>query len=213
MAIIRGDPGISVCTLAEIIYKYGIRAMEITMNTPGAIDLISKLTGVWDKKMLIGAGTVTMKKEIKEVAAVGGRFVVSPHTDKELITTALEQGLFPIPGALTPSEIVQALKYGASMVKIFPASLVGPGYIAALKAPFGVIKTLPTGGINTSNAKEFLEKGATALGVGSSLFKVGPGESHKELENKLSGFIAEITVYQKKTMSLIDHKNNRSPQI
>jgi 2-dehydro-3-deoxyphosphogluconate aldolase / (4S)-4-hydroxy-2-oxoglutarate aldolase len=170
IAIIRGDytPD-ALRVLAQTLHDAGVTCLEITMNSPGALDGIKMLASEMGETLLIGAGTVTDPAQVGQVADAGGRFVVAPETYEPVIKMALGLGLEPIPGALTPTEIMTAHRAGARLVKLFPASLGGIDYLKTIRAPLNHIQFVATGGIEIDQAAEYLKAGAVAVGMGSAL--------------------------------------------
>jgi 2-dehydro-3-deoxyphosphogluconate aldolase / (4S)-4-hydroxy-2-oxoglutarate aldolase len=155
------------------IQKGGISILEITMTVPGAVRVIEELSAEMGREALIGAGTVLDPETAKECVEAGAQFIVSPAINPLTMEYCNAEGVAIFPGALTPTEIVNAWTLGAAMVKIFPAGEVGgPGFIKALKGPLPHIKMIPTGGVTLTTARKFLEAGADALGVGSDLVDV-----------------------------------------
>ena len=147
----------------------GMSVVEVTMNTPGALEVIAELAA--ERRGLVGAGTVLDCATADAVLATGARLVVSPHTDPELIRHVLDRGGLPVPGALTATEVVAALRAGAPVVKIFPAGCVGgPEYIRMLRGPFGTARFLVTGGVTGDNVGAYLSAGAFAAGLTGWLF-------------------------------------------
>jgi len=175
IAIVRGVESAKCMKVADALYEGGIRLMEITYNqsapesweaTAGAIADIAKK---YEGRMVTGAGTVTKTELVELTANAGGRYIISPNTNVDVIRRTKELGLISIPGAMTPSEILMAHDAGADFVKLFPASNLGISYMKAIRAPISHVKLLATGGIGEKNAKEFLDAGAVGLGVGGSL--------------------------------------------
>ena len=155
------------------IQKGGITVLEITMTVPGAVRVIEELSAEIGARALIGAGTVLDPEKAKECVAAGAQFIVSPALNSKTITYCKDEEIVVLPGAMTPTEIVNAWTLGADMVKIFPAGEVGgPGFIKALKAPLPQIKMIPTGGVTLTTARAFLEAGSDALGIGGDLVSV-----------------------------------------
>jgi 2-dehydro-3-deoxyphosphogluconate aldolase/(4S)-4-hydroxy-2-oxoglutarate aldolase len=145
----------------------GIPLVEITVDTPGALDAIAEAAG---EGITIGAGTVTTTDEVRACADAGAGFVVSPGFLPDVVETAVAIGIEPIPGILSPTELIGALRAGASAVKVFPAGPAGgPSYVRALRGPFPDVPLLPTGGIGPQDVKAFLDAGATCVGLGASL--------------------------------------------
>lgn len=143
---------------------------EITFTVPDALVAISQASARFSERALIGAGTVTSADEALAAIQAGAQFIVSPGFDPEIVRVAHEHDLPVMPGVLTPTEIMAALRAGAEWVKIFPCAAVGgASYLRALRGPFPELKLLPTGGVSLANAADFIAAGAAALGVGSEL--------------------------------------------
>lgn len=174
VAIGRGLPADRVERIAEGLVGGGIRAFEITLNSPDALDAIAALADRWAGRLLVGAGTVLDVDEAERAADAGARFIVSPHTDPALIDWAVSRGLPVLPGAFSPTEILVAWNAGASAVKLFPASVAGPVFVREFRGPFRDIPLVATGGVTLESAPAFLAAGAVAVGVGSWL--TGDGE-------------------------------------
>ena len=154
---------------AEAIYSSGIPIVEVTMTTPGAVSLISKLTKQ-NSALMVGAGTVLDDETAQQCLDAGVAFLTTPGLDLEIVNFAVKHGTVVFPGAMTPGEIMAASKAGADFVKIFPcAQLGGPSYIRALKAPFPKVALIASGGVNQENASDFIRAGAVALGIGRDL--------------------------------------------
>ena len=170
IGILRKCPAIHAISIAAAAIDSGLRVLEVTLDSPDALNVIESLCKSHPAAM-IGAGTVATAAEVQMVANAGGRFVVSPMLNDEVVTTALRLGLVPMPGVATPTEIHRALQLGAPVVKIFPAEqLGGPGFLAAVRAPLREPRMIPTGGVDATNAAAYLAAGAWAVGVGGSLF-------------------------------------------
>jgi len=154
----------------DAIYAGGIPLIEITLTVPNAPAMIQELVKHYGTSVLTGAGTVTTAKQAEICLDAGAQFLVSPGLSVPVLQTAAKRGVLAIPGALTPTEVMAALEAGAKLVKIFPCgSAGGPKHIKALKAPFPEVRFIPTGGVNLSNAAEYLAAGSFALGVGADL--------------------------------------------
>ncbi len=166
IAILRVRNNEKVIPAARAIVEGGVRPIEISMNTPGAIDLLPELAAL--ERVIPGIGTVTDATTVKEAIEAGAQFVVSPITKKEIIDVCHDQGKPVFSGALTPREVFSAWEMGADVVKIFPAGTLGMGYIKALKAPFPNIRLMPTGGVTPENIDRWFDIGASCVGVGSS---------------------------------------------
>ena len=175
IAILRGIMPEETEQVCDVLYKNGIRLLEIPLNSPDALKSIAIAVKHTAWRMLVGAGTVLTEKDVRGVHAAGGRFIISPNTDTAVIRESKRLGLHSIPGFFTASEAFTAIQAGADYLKLFPAVL-GPGYVKDLK---GVVKKpiLAVGGVNAANLPEFMKVCAGA-GIGSALYKAG-----KSLEN------------------------------
>jgi 2-dehydro-3-deoxyphosphogluconate aldolase / (4S)-4-hydroxy-2-oxoglutarate aldolase len=169
VAIMRHIPPAEAVRTAEALVAGGVRALEVTLNSAGALEMIRAIVDALGDKVLIGAGTVLSTEAADAAFEAGVQFVVTPHTDDALIRHVVSHGVPIIPGALTPSEVLRAWNAGASAVKIFPAGPVGPGYVKDLRGPLPEIPFVPTGGITLENAEAFITAGAWGLGLGSAL--------------------------------------------
>jgi 2-dehydro-3-deoxyphosphogluconate aldolase / (4S)-4-hydroxy-2-oxoglutarate aldolase len=169
IAIVRGDYADYIGRIADALVAAGISALEVTLNSPSALNVIEQLSSGWGDRLLIGAGTVMNVPEVAGAAKAGARFIVSPNRNARVIQRTKELGMLSFPGALTSSEIVEAFDAGADAVKIFPAQMAPPAAIQALRAPLGDVRMIPTGGISHENLEAYLDAGAWAFGIGSEL--------------------------------------------
>lgn len=167
VAIIRKVDSDHLRGLADALVEGGVRAVEVTLNTPGALAMIEALAA--DPRLLVGAGTVLDPESARLAILAGARLIVTPTVDPAVIRTARRYGALALPGAMTPTEILLAWESGADVVKVFPASVVGPRYFKEVKAPLDQVRLMATGGITPENAADFVRAGADLLGVGSSL--------------------------------------------
>ncbi|MEL6384547.1 MAG: bifunctional 4-hydroxy-2-oxoglutarate aldolase/2-dehydro-3-deoxy-phosphogluconate aldolase [Cyanobacteria bacterium J06626_18] len=171
IAVIRA-PSLPVgLAMAQAVVQAGFRLIEITWASDRPSELVALLRQTLPADCYVGSGTVLSCRAMKEAVAAGAQFCFSPHTDWELIQLAQKLNVPVIPGALTPTEITRAWQLGASSVKVFPSQAVGgPAYIRHLQGPLGHIPLVPTGGVTVEAGCAFLEAGAIAIGVSSSLF-------------------------------------------
>lgn len=168
--VIRADSAREARLCIDALIAGGITVVEVTMTVPGAIDLIAGLANDIGNDILIGAGTVLDAETASECIAAGAKFIVSPATNYDVIQYCIDSDIVVMPGALTPTEVVNVWEAGADFVKVFPAgSMGGPSYLRSLKAPLPHIKLIPTGGVSQSNAADFIRAGAKAVGVGADL--------------------------------------------
>jgi 2-dehydro-3-deoxyphosphogluconate aldolase / (4S)-4-hydroxy-2-oxoglutarate aldolase len=169
IAVVRALSADQVIPLAEALVSGGVRAVEITMTTPDAIQAISHAAKHFGSKALIGVGTVLNAETARKAIAAGAEFVVSPITRPEIAKAAAAENRPVMLGAYTPTEAQLAYESGADFVKLFPADNLGPAYIKAIRAPLPHLKIVPTGGVTIENIAEFFLAGCPAVGVGSSM--------------------------------------------
>ncbi len=175
VAVGRGLPAARLDALAGALLRGGIRAFEITLTTADAIPAITRLVAAFGERgLVVGAGTVRDVDGAGAAVAAGAAFLVSPHFEPEVVRWAAERDIPVVPGAMTPTEIHAAWAAGASAVKLFPASAVGPAFVRELRGPFPEIPLLPTGGLTTASLGAFVAAGAVAVGLGGGL--IGDGE-------------------------------------
>lgn len=168
VGIIRNIPIKTVLKIAKTYTEAGLFTIEVTMNTEGASEIIKTLRNEFPA-MNVGAGTVCSKEDLHNAIEAGSQFIVTPIIDEEIIKEAVTKKIPIFPGAYTPSEIYKAWMLGASAVKVFPATQLGPQYIKDVLAPLNRIKLLPTGGVSIENIHSFFKAGAVGVGMGSSL--------------------------------------------
>src|SRR6202171_3625522 len=157
----------------DAIKKGGVSVLEITMTVPGAVGVIEEVAKRFGDDVVVGAGTVLDAETARSCILAGAQFVVSPSLNLDTIACCRRYGIAVLPGALTPTEVVQAWTAGADLVKVFPAgALGGASYLKALKAPLPQIELVPTGGVSLKTAADFIKAGASALGVGTDLVDV-----------------------------------------
>ena len=169
IAIIRAPGSAGLEDACAALYTGGLEAVEITLNTPGALDAIRSVRNSLEDGCLIGAGTVRTAEQARAAIDAGAQFLVAPTLDLPTVEAALRAGVPICPGAYTPTEIATASAAGAEMVKVFPANDLGPAYIRALLAPMPELRLAPTGGVRLDNIADYLDAGAVALGVGGSM--------------------------------------------
>lgn len=172
VAILRGCAPERVMDIVAALTEGGIRLLEITLNSPGALDLIRRVAGTMGDRLLVGAGTVLTAAEAELAIDAGAKFILSPSLDVDTIQVTKELGAVSVPGAFTATEILMAWRSGADIVKVFPAS-VGASYLRDLRGPLPQIRLMPTGGVNLNNIREFRAAGAVAYGIGSALVPAG----------------------------------------
>ncbi|WP_420151872.1 bifunctional 4-hydroxy-2-oxoglutarate aldolase/2-dehydro-3-deoxy-phosphogluconate aldolase [Spirosoma sp.] len=170
VGIIRGLSFDDVRQILPIYREAGLTTIEVTMNTPGAESIIQYAVQNERNGLNIGAGTVCTEADLDKALSAGAQFVVTPILNKKVVKACTKRGIPIFPGAFTPTEIYNAWKLGAAMVKVYPATSLGPDYIKDVKAPLNQLKLLPTGGITASNLATYFKAGADGVGIGSHLF-------------------------------------------
>lgn len=194
IAIVRFDSSKDLLDVAKAISRGGVKAIEFTMTTPGALEIIAASIKEFGDSVLLGAGTVLDPETARAAILAGAQFIVSPTLNRGLIETCRRYSKTVIPGAYTPTEILQAWQWGADFVKLFPAEAGGPSYLKAIKAPLPQVKVVPVGGVSLSNVREFMRAGAAAVAVGSNLVdrKLVAAGNFDQLTENASAFIREV---------------------
>lgn len=173
----------AVLAACRAVLDGGLRLLEITLTTPGALDIMSALAG--DSRAIVGAGTVLAPDDVSAVARAGARFVLSPVFDPAVVDAAKAEGLLSVPGAATPGEILAAHRHGAALVKVFPAgALGGPDYLRAVRGPLPRVRLVPTSGPSAETIAEYMAAGAVAVGVGREIFPRGFTLDHVRLASR-----------------------------
>ena len=169
IAVIRMSDASKLAAVAAALREGGVRTIEVTMTVPGAVEIIRELARSKPPGTLIGAGTVLDAGTATEVIAAGADFVVSPVTNMDVVKACRDAEVLVAPGAFTPTEIVTAWRSGADIVKVFPATSLGPQFFRDLRGPLPRVRLMPTGGVTLENAKDFLAAGACCVGIGTAL--------------------------------------------
>ncbi len=179
VAVIRlKDPG-KLRAVVDAMAEGGVRALEVTMTVPGAVDLIRTLAATLPDGFLLGAGTVIDPATARAVIDAGARFVVGPVFRPDVIAACHERDVPVMPGCFSPTEILAAHECGADIIKVFPATMLGPQFLRDVRAPLPQVKLMPTGGVTLDNAGEWIRAGAVAVGLGSSLLDAKAIESDR----------------------------------
>ncbi len=173
VAIIRVPQltGESAAAMTEILVDAGVRTLEFTLTSVGALDAIGVAVGVAGERAAVGAGTVLNAGQVDAVADAGAQFVVSPHVSPEVIARSHDLGMLALPGAFTPTEVQVAVDSGARLVKLFPVQPAGLAYFKALRGPLNQVAFVPTGGVGIHHIADFLSAGAVAVAMASSLVR------------------------------------------
>jgi 2-dehydro-3-deoxyphosphogluconate aldolase / (4S)-4-hydroxy-2-oxoglutarate aldolase len=174
VAVIRLNDADDVLPVVEAVVKGGVKMIELTLTTPNAVAKIEELCGIYEGKqgkngVIIGAGSALSALDVKKCIKAGAAFVVSPIFKKEIVEEAQKRDTVIMCGAFTPTEILRASEAGSDVVKVFPADLISPAYFKAVLAPMPHLRMMPTGGVTLTNAGEWLQAGAVAVGIGGAL--------------------------------------------
>jgi 2-dehydro-3-deoxyphosphogluconate aldolase/(4S)-4-hydroxy-2-oxoglutarate aldolase len=169
VAVIRMRDAGKLRAVVDAIAEGGVRAIEVTMTVPDAIGLIATLSAALPSTILLGAGTVIDAATARAVIDAGARFVVGPVFRRDVIDACHERDVAAAPGCFSPTEILDAHEHGADIVKVFPATALGPSYLKDVRAPLPQLRLMPTGGVTLDNAGDWIRAGAVAVGVGSAL--------------------------------------------
>ncbi len=194
IAILRHLPADQVIPLFTALAEGGIRLVEITLNTTGALAMIKKARQYFQDDLVIGAGTVSTPDRARQALAAGASFLVTPNLDLAVIGLARQAGCPVLPGVMTPSEMVAAAGAGANTLKLFPASHLGPAYVRDVLAPLDELSLVAVGGVTRENAAGWLRAGCIGLGLGSSLFdkQLLAAKDYQAISRSLKSFSAEL---------------------
>jgi 2-dehydro-3-deoxyphosphogluconate aldolase/(4S)-4-hydroxy-2-oxoglutarate aldolase len=169
VAVIRLADGSALRAVADALAAGGVRALEVTMTVPRAAALIAELARSLPEDFIVGAGTVLDAATAREVIDAGAQFVVSPVFRPAVIEACHARDVAAMPGCFTPTEILDAWETGADIVKVFPATALGPGFFSDIRGPLPQVRLMPTGGVTRENAGDWIRAGAVAIGVGTAL--------------------------------------------
>lgn len=169
VAVVRSPDGGILVDVAKALAAGGVTCLEITFTVPNALDVLKAVRSAMGDAVTLGAGTVLDPETARAAILAGAEFIVAPNTNPDVIQLCRRYSVPVMPGAYTPTEILRAWELGADVVKVFPADIGGPAYLRAVSAPLPQVRLMPTGGVDLTTAKDFLNAGACCLGVGSSL--------------------------------------------
>jgi 2-dehydro-3-deoxyphosphogluconate aldolase/(4S)-4-hydroxy-2-oxoglutarate aldolase len=194
IAIVRFNRPEDLVQVAQAIARGGVRAIEFTMTTPNALEIIAASRREFGEEIVLGAGTVLDAETARAAILAGAEFVVAPTLNRGVIELCRRYSKIVVPGAYTPTEILNAWEWGADLVKVFPAEAGGPAYLKAVRAPLPQVKLVPVGGVSLENTAEFIRAGASAVAVGSNLVdkKLVAEKRFAELEALAGKFIAAV---------------------
>lgn len=194
VAVIRLKEAGALGAVVDALAEGGVRALEVTMTVPGAIGLIREIAPSLPPEVVLGAGTVLDAETAQAAIEAGARYVVSPVFREEVLRVCHRADVAAMPGCFTPTEILGAWEAGADVVKVFPATALGPGYFRDLRGPFPQLRLMPTGGVSLANAGEWIRAGAVAIGVGTSLVDAEAVAARRfgEITQRARQFVAAV---------------------
>ncbi len=194
VAIIRMKDPDKVRAVFEAIADGGVTVIEVTMSVPGAVELIRGLARDLPAGCVLGAGTVLDGETAQQVIDAGAAFVVSPVLRPEVIAACHAAGAAVMPGCFTPTEILDAWEAGADIVKVFPATALGPGFLKDVRGPLPQVKLMPTGGVTLDNAGDWIRAGAVAVGVGTALLDTAAiaAGNYRQLRSNAERIVASV---------------------
>lgn len=169
VAVLRAQHADEYAPVISALAEGGVRSIELTLSTAGVFDLLPALIRDFGDEVEIGVGTITTTAEAEQALDSGARFLVTPVTENDIVRAAVARGVPVFPGGLTPTELLSGWRAGATAVKVFPASTVGPGYISQLRGPFPEIQIIPSGGVGIDDAAAWISAGAMAVSLGGPL--------------------------------------------
>jgi len=195
VAILRGVQPAEAESIGFALERAGVCIIEVPLNSPSPFESIAILSRKFGHRILIGAGTLTKPSQVGEVAAAGGQLIVTPHADLAIVRTAKDAGLLAFPGFFNPTEAFALLEAGADAIKLFPAEVLGPPMLKALRAvlPRSAI-VIPVGGVDAKQVAPWMAAGALGLGVGSSIYK--PGDDARIVEAKAQALLEAVRAYR-----------------
>lgn len=193
IAVIRAENKEQGLKVSEAVYKGGIKFLEVTMTVPGALEIVRSLSEQYQNEdVVIGVGTVLDPETARAAILAGAQFIVCPNVSQEVIRLANRYRITVIPGAMTISEAIRGLEFGADIVKVFPGGAFGPGIIKDFMGPVPFGQFMPSGGVSIENASEWIANGAIALGTGSSLTKGAKTDDYEIITRTAVEFVAEV---------------------
>ncbi len=187
VAILRGLSPEEALDVGRATVNAGFHILEVPLNSPDPLRSIQILAAAFPN-VLVGAGTVTTAQQVRDIKAAGGQLIISPHLDDNVVCETVNLGLISLPGVATPSEAFKAIALGAHGLKLFPAEMISPAVVKAMRAVLpGHIRLIPVGGIGTHNMADYRKSGASGFGIGSALY--APGKSAQAVGESAVAFV------------------------
>lgn len=193
VAVIRAESKEQGTKVIDAVIKGGIKAIEITMTVPGAVDIIKELSEAYkNEDVIIGAGTVLDPETARACILAGAKFIVAPNLNPEVVVICNRYRIPAMPGVMTVKEAVEALELGVEIIKVFPGNVFGPSIISAFKGPLPQGNFMPSGGVNLSNVKEWIKAGAVAVSTGGDLTKGAKTGDYESVRETAAKFVEEV---------------------
>jgi 2-dehydro-3-deoxyphosphogluconate aldolase/(4S)-4-hydroxy-2-oxoglutarate aldolase len=199
VAVLRASHAREYAPVIEALQRGGVLSIELTLSTPGVFDELTRLQERFGDGLEIGVGTVTAADEAETALDLGAAYIVTPVTDPDIIAACVRRGAAVYPGGLTPTELHAGWKLGATAVKVFPASVVGAGYVGQLRGPFPEIQVIPSGGVDIEDVPGWIRAGALAVSLGGPLL----GDAFK------GGDLQALTARARRVRELVDQTTDR----
>ncbi|MCQ1529396.1 bifunctional 4-hydroxy-2-oxoglutarate aldolase/2-dehydro-3-deoxy-phosphogluconate aldolase [Lutispora saccharofermentans] len=198
VAVVRTESKEQGIKIVDAIKNGGIKAIEITMTVPGALDIINEISETYkNEDILIGAGTVLDPESARACMLAGAQYIISPNLNIETLKICNRYRIPSFPGVMTVKEALEAMEYGAEILKLFPGSAFGPSIIKAFKGPLPYANFMPTGGVDIDNVKDWFEAGAVAIATGSNLTKGAKSGNYELVTETAKKFVEEVAKYKK----------------
>lgn len=193
VAVVRAESKDEAVKIVDSVKEGGIKSLEVTMTVPGAIDIIKEISEIYkNDDVIIGAGTVLDPETARLCILAGAKYIVSPSINKETIKLCNRYRIPVMPGVMSVKEAVEALEYGADIIKIFPGNAFGPSIISAFKGPLPQANLMPTGGVSLENTKDWIKAGAIMIGIGGELTKGAKLGNYQLVSDTARKFVEEV---------------------
>lgn len=194
VAVIRLTDASKLRSVIDALAAGGVRALEVTMTVPGAIRLIEQIAPTLPTEFILGAGTILDPETARQAILAGARFVVGPVYNESVVRLCHRYDVAAMPGCFSPTEILTAWEAGADIVKVFPATALGPAYFKDVRGPLPQVKLMPTGGVSIANAGDWIKAGAVAIGVGTALVDGSAiaGGNYAAITDNAARFVAAV---------------------
>lgn len=193
VAVIRANSKEEGLKIVEAVKKGGIKAIEVTMTVPGALDIIRDLTEIYkNEDMIIGAGSVLDPETARSCILAGSEYIVSPSLNIDTVKLCNRYGIAVMPGVMTVKECIEALELGVDIIKVFPGNAFGPNIISSLKGPLPQANFMPTGGVSLDNVKDWIKAGASAIGTGGDLTRGAKDNNYELVTETAMKFVDKV---------------------